>query len=324
MRVLVTGAGGFVGSHVLVSVLEKTDWDIVTVDSLHSRHNGNVANIIGPLDRFYEAGRLATAITHDLTVPFRDKQIDRMGEIDFIINIASMSQVGASIKDPVGFIGNNVQLMLNMLELARDLRPKRFIHMSTDEVYGTGRGCSPADHQPSSPYAASKASQEDISLSYRRTFKVPVTIVNSSNMFGEGQSELAFIPNVVRWIAQGDRIPIHYHGDVPGGRNYTYVRNVADHIVGLLREDVDHVSSLYQFPQRVPLRGQEYVDNHALVERIAAIMGKEPYIIKQRGEDARPGYDAVYAPLDLDKGWRPVRSFDEGLKSTVQWLEKNL
>jgi dTDP-glucose 4,6-dehydratase len=323
VRILITGTAGFVGSHILESVLKETDWDVVCIDSLKAWHNGNVLSTMQAMSASAFEKRSITHLTHDLSVPFRNQQIDAIGDVDYIANIASMSQVGASIKDPVGFIGNNVQLMLNMLELARELGPRRFIHMSTDEVYGSGVGCSPAEHQPSSPYAASKASQEDISLSYRRTFKVPVTIVNSSNMFGQRQSELAFIPKVVRWISDDARIPVHYYGDVPGGRHYTYVKNVTEHIVRLLRVD-SLGESASPFPDRVHLAGQQYVDNHKLVERIGVLMNKAPYIITQRGEDARPGWDPRYAELAKNEDWNPTHSFGEGLISTVKWLESNL
>jgi len=324
VRVLITGTAGFVGSHVLETVLQKTDWDVVCIDSLKAWHNGNVRSTMQAMSDLRQAGRGVSHMTHDLSVPFRNQQFDFIGDIDYIVNIASMSQVEASIKDPVGFISNNVQLMLNMLELARETGPRRFIHMSTDEVYGRTSPCAPADHQPSSPYAASKASQEDICHSYRRTFRIPVAIVNSANMFGQRQSELAFIPKVVRWISEGTRIPVHYYADFPGGRHYTYVKNVTEHIIGLLREDAEHTSKLFQFPERIVLQGQEYVDNMSLVNRIGDMMGKAPYAIKQRGEDARPGWDPKYAELIPNQDWSPTHSFDEGLEQTVKWLVEQL
>jgi len=323
VRILITGTAGFVGSHVLESILRMTNWDVVCVDSLKMWHNGNVQSTIRAMADLRKEGRGVSHMTHDLSVPFREQQLDFIGDVDYIANIASMSQVEASIKDPVGFVGNNVQLMLNMLELARDKKPRRFIHMSTDEVYGRVAPCSPTDYQPSSPYAASKASQEAISLSYRHTYKVPVSIVNSANMFGQRQSELAFIPKIVRWINEGVRIPVHYYGDFPGARHYTYVKNVTDHIVELLRVDSLN-GSAYKFPTRVPLPGQERVDNRRLVDLIGEIMGKEPWIIKQSGESARPGWDPVYETLAENHDWRQSFTFEQGLEQTVEWLVEQL
>lgn len=323
MRVLITGTAGFVGSHVLESVLAETDWDVVCVDSLKSWHNANVQSTMRAMSGTVLEKRSITHMTHDLSVPFRGQQIDVMGDLDYIINVASLSQVGASIKDPVGFISNNVQLMLNMLELARETGPRRFIHMSTDEVYGSTAPTAPTDHQPSSPYAASKASQEDICLSYRRTFKVPVSIANSSNMFGQRQSELAFIPKIVRWIDEDARIPVHYLGDFPGGRYYTYVRNVADHIVQLLRTDSLGASG-YPFPKRIALPGQQYVNNAELIERVSVLMDKPAYTMVVNGEHARPGWDPKYAVLPENEDWNPKHSFEDGLEQTVKWLVENL
>lgn len=324
MKVLITGTAGFVGSHVLESVLRKTDWDVICVDSLKSWHNGNVDSTMQAMAGFRKDGRGVSHMTHDLAIPFRAQQIDFIGYPDYILNIASMSQVEASINDPVGFMSNNVQLMSNMLDLARQVKPKRFIHMSTDEVYGRGLPCAPTDYQPSSPYAASKAAQEVLSLSYSRTFKVPVSIVNSANMFGQRQSELAFIPKIVRWLIEGKTIPVHYYGDFPGNRSYTYVKNVSDHIVSLCREDAERKSGLFQFPQRITLPGQERVDNAALVKQIAKIMDIDFRIMKVSGEAFRPGHDPMYQDLVPNQDWWPAYAFSDGLKDTVEWLVEHL
>lgn len=324
MRVLITGTAGFVGSHVLESVLRKTDWDVVCVDSLKYWQNSNVESTMEAMAGFREQGRGISHMTHDLSVPFRGPQIDFIGFPDYILNIASLSQVDASIVDPVGFMQNNVSLMSNMLDLARQVKPKRFIHMSTDEVYGRGRPATPTDYQPSSPYAASKASQEVLSLSYSRTFKIPVSIVNSANMFGQRQSELAFIPKVVRWLHEGKTIPVHYYGDIPGDRSYTYVKNVSDHIVGLCREDVERKSKLFQFPQRITLPGQKRVSNDELVQLIADIMGVEHRMMAVSGESFRPGHDPTYHDLIPNQDWWPPYSFNDGLKDTVEWLVSKL
>lgn len=325
MRVLITGTGGFLGGHVVESVMRLTGWDVVSVDSLHAHHNGSIERLLDSLgDVWYENTNELVQVTHDLNVPFSKTQIEKMGSVDYIINVASLCQVDASIKSPVGFILNNVTLMLNMLELARILKPKQFIHVSTDEVYGPTASYAPTDHQPSSPYAASKAAQEDICHSYRRTYGVPVSILNSANMYGERQSQLAFIPRVVKWIAHGEEVPVHYtNADEPGGRYYTYVRNVANHIVEMLDEEAHHVSGLYEFPKRMLLRGQEYVDNHTLVMSIAEIMGAPVKIRRVRGEDERPGYDPSYEGLLASADWKPKIGFDQGLINAVRGLQED-
>lgn len=322
MRVLITGTGGFVGSHVLEEILAATDWHVVSVDSL-TRHNGTMDNIIYAMLATQAGSDRArvTHVTHDLTVPFSPAQLRRIGGIDYVVNVASLCQVDASIHDPRDFIKNNVDLQLTMLELARTLKPRRFIHMSTDEVYGPGEPTTGTDHRPSSPYAASKAAQEDISRSYARTFDVPVTIVNSANMFGERQSQLAFIPRVVDMIRRGESIPIHFHDGEPGGRHYTYVRNVAGHVVRLLI-DATNSGDQYHWYAREALRGQEYITNDVLVQRIAALM--EPCTVSFHAvvaDDVRPGYDPRYARLSGDN-WQPRVDVSTGLRQTVRWLSE--
>lgn len=323
-RVLLTGAGGFVGSHILEELLTATDWHVVSIDSL-TRHNGSADNVVDAMlaTQAGSAHSRVTHITHDLTVPFSRAQVKRIGEIHYIINVASLCQVDASIANPRDFISNNVGLQLTMLELTRELKPLRFIHMSTDEVYGPGDPQSTTDHRPSSPYAASKAAQEDISRAYSRTYVLPLTIVNSANMFGERQSQLAFIPRVVDWIKNGETIPVHYAGDKPGGRHYTYVRNVAERIVRLLIGDVQSalVGNAYMMPGRLTLSGQEFIHNVALVDRIAKLMGKRAITAIVQGEHHRPGYDPAYSIL-RGANWQPIVDVDTGLAQTVRWLEE--
>lgn len=328
-RVLLTGAGGFVGSHVLEVLLTDTDWEIVVVDSF--RHNG-ASDLIG--EAMVGAGDTSRTqvFMHDLAAPVSPRQLARIGKLDYIIHVASRCSVTESIDHPADFVRNNIDSTLTVLELARQQwcwqtsDPKLFDHrlvlLSTDEVYGSGAIREYTDHRPSSPYAASKAAQEDLVHAWQRTYGFPATIFNSANMFGERQSLLAFIPKVIGAILSHLTVPIHTFHDAPGRRHYTYVRNTAQAIV-------DHLAAARQggaiFPQTRPLRvalaGQHQIDNLALAQQIAGLIGRPLRYSLVDGAAVRPGYDGEYSPLGAD-GWAQI-SFTEGLERTVKWYVDN-
>lgn len=319
-RVLLTGAGGFVGSHVLDVLLTATDWQVVAVDSF--RHNGTV-------DRMIEGGEAGgfSAIPHDLTVPFSRRQLDQIGKLDYIIHVASRCSVPESIESPADFVRNNVDSTLTVLELARAqwcydgvntrVPDHRLILLSTDEVYGPTRVADYTDHRPSSPYAASKAAQEDLVHAWNRTYGIPSTIVNSANMFGERQSTLAYIPRVIAAVLTGRPVQIHTWHDEPGVRYYTYVRNTAQAIVDRLVSD-GHQAHWVARVGRLALSGQHRIDNLELAQRIAGMIGRPLRYELIDGPAVRPGYDPGYQPLGGGADWAEL-SFTTGLERTVKW-----
>lgn len=298
-RVLVTGAGGFLGSHIVEALVASPLHEVICVDSF--AHNGEIdrLNLIFTNDDLRSRVRL---VRHDLTVPFTPRQIHAIGHVYAVFDVASQSSVDVSISNPRDVILNNVGATVNTLELARDVNCQRYVHISTDEIYGPNdHPCSVVDHRPSSPYAASKAAQEDICLAYATTFHSPITIVTSANLFGERQSQLAFIPKIVKAGLNEGLLAVHTHNGVPGRRHYNYVRNVAEYLVRKLTE-----VATTNWPTRVALTGQHSVDNATLVAGVELIMQKT---IRQRlvdGDQARPGYDAHYPHLD-----EPIEGFSD-------------
>lgn len=305
MKVLVTGAAGFAGSHVVEQLLGRGH-DVVGVGSL--QHNGESWRVLDAI-RDENATSSFTWVRHDLAAPFTGTQVDQLGHVDAIVNVASLASVDASIKSPIDFVQNNVDLALSILDLAQRLDVAQFIQVSTDEVYGTNTPCADGHFAPSSPYAASKAAQESICNAWRETFGVPVSIVRSANMFGERQSELAFIPRVVRAIINDDLLPIHVDREgKPGTRNYSYVGNVARYIAQRVTCD-NH--AIYN----TTLRGQVTLDNFSLALNVAAILDRE---LKYEFVDAatvRPGYDRKYELHGVD--WAADVSAGEALRRTV-------
>lgn len=175
--VVLTGSAGFVGAHVVEHLLVHTDWRIIGLDSF--RHRGDSL-------RVYHDPKRYIVYTHDLTNPISDRLIKKIGPVDYIINMASDSHVDRSITDPVPFCENNVKLVLTMLEYARKVKPEMFIQISTDEVYGPA--LNHVLHKewstilPSNPYSASKASQENLCISFWRSYNVPVVLTNCFSM----------------------------------------------------------------------------------------------------------------------------------------------
>lgn len=340
-RVLLSGAAGFVGSHVLRHLLKRTDWEIVCPVTF--RHKGFPARIISAAEGIeIDGGAPArvTVIMMDLTAPADSVSRHHIGHIDYVLNVASESHVDRSISDPVPFVLNNTALMLNTLELARILRPEIFLQMSTDEVYG------PAtigyDHKewdtilPSNPYSASKAAQEAIAIAYWRTYGVPVVITNTMNIIGEMQDAEKMVPKTIKMLGAGEPVPVHCDTDgTPGSRYYLHARNLADAWLFLLRQegklwDLNMHADGSSRPSRFNIVGEREVDNIELVKRIALIMGVRPRYEKQSFHASRPGHDLRYA-LDGSKigrlgvnGWHPPYSFDASLESTVRWTLDHL
>jgi len=327
-RVLLTGAGGFVGSHVLEVLLSDTDWEVVVVDSY--RHNGAFDNTGRVVHEAWREGVTGSvqSVVHDLVAPFSPRQAGEIGKLDYIIHVASRCSVPDSIDDPAQFVRNNIESTLTILELARaqwcwegrdaKLFDHRLVHLSTDEVHGptSPEGALPTDsiHRPSSPYAASKAAQEDLVHAWQRTYDIPATIVSSANMFGERQSLLAYIPRVISAIMGGRKLSVHSWRGQPGRRRYTYVRNTAQAIV-------DHLTSP-RAPStqlaRLSLPGQHSIDNLELALRIAGMIGRPLRYELVAVEAQRPGYDPDYAPLGGDPNWADL-TFPDGLERTVRW-----
>ena len=334
-RALLTGAGGFLGHHFLEHALVNTDWEITATDSF--RHKGATDRISQVLAGFpgYAHDRV-DVLTHDLTTPFSPRQAMRAAGrgLDFIIAAASESHVDRSITDPVPFVMNNTAVILNTLELARQVQPKAVVVISTDEVYGPERDGVPSPEWdailPSSPYAASKAAQEAVAFSYWRTYGVPVIIVNCMNMYGERMSTEKYVPKVLKMILAGEEVTVHgVPGDI-GTRHWLHCRNLADGILFLLRGPAPAMFGTHAAPgapaadrpDRYNIVSADRVDNLEMAQLIAAAAGKPLRYRMTDFHSARPGHDPHYGlnPGKITKlGWKPPVPFAESLEKTVTW-----
>lgn len=329
-RCLVTGTSGFFGHHMLRHLFANTDWEIVTICSwTHKGMPERVKQAIGGNESY--ANRLEV-ITHDLEAPIGQRTKDRIGKIDYILNIASNSHVDRSITDPAPFVIGNVELVVNMLELARELKPELFLQFSTDEVYGPAPDGVDFEEWstiiPSNPYSASKAAQEAIAISYWRTFDVPVVITNTMNLTGQAQDPEKFPALCLRKIFKGEKVMIHGKPDDIGSRYYIHARNAADAVLFIINKlGVAHyVEDKVMKPDRYNIVGETELNNLELAQMIARLMGKELIYEFMDFHTGRPGHDRRYA-LSGEKlkklGWVPPTDFETSLKSTIDWTLAN-
>lgn len=324
-RVLLTGIAGFAGSHVLEHLLLNTDWDIVGIASW--KHKGTPERIEEVLRDQPEWKKRVTVITHDLISPLPERTKERIGYCDYILNLAAESHVDRSIEDPVPFVQNNVNLVLNMLEFAREYQPEIFIQFSTDEVYGAAPdGINHKEWSPiipSNPYSASKACQEAVAISYWRTYDVPVVITNTMNLFGETQDPEKYMAKVIRMVKRAEVIPVHGKNGEIGSRFYLHARNMADALLFIMKKQ----PAMYKYgkvmhPDRYNIVGDIELDNLQVVTAISDILNK-PFVHELVDHhSSRPGHDRRYA-LDGTKlkklGWEAPREFLPSLKKYIAW-----
>lgn len=308
MRVLVTGGAGFVGRHVLSYLLDETDWEVALIDHRYVDLHDN--------------GR-SHFIPANLDQPWDWRLDEAIGEVDVVFHLAAASDVRRSLDRPVQHVHTNVDLTLNLLEWARRRgdRLSHVVQVSTNEVYGPsppGMSHEWDSIVPVTPYSASKAAQEALSIAWWRSYSVPTVIVNTQHIFGEGQPSSRFIPTVVDRLLEGRHIEIIGEvGDAPV-RRWLYARDLAD----ALRWVVDRgrpASPTEQYPDRWHIAG-DTLNCLQVAKLVANLIGKQ-LDVKWIGP-GRVGYEKTYV-LDVkksvDAGWRPLVGFYPGLERTVEW-----
>lgn len=323
-RVLLTGAGGFVGHHTLGHMLEHTDWTFVCTDSF--RHMGKTDRLREVLAEVPQHADRVTVLAHDLRAPISPQMAYAIGPVDYLIAMASESHVDRSIYDPRPFVENNVAVALTVLEFVREHGVEKLVHVSTDEVYGPaaiGEDHSEgAPHRPSNPYAASKAAQEAIVYAYWRTYGLPCAVATSMNMIGERQDPEKFVPLALAKILAGDEVPIHVRADgTQGSRFYLHARNYANALIFLLEQVPFPAYDGTNEMERFNVVGEER-ENLEMAELVADFAGFRLNAKPVDFHTYRPGHDLRYA-LDGKKmqalGWVPPLPLEASLANTVEW-----
>lgn len=321
MNILICGGAGFIGSHFIEHIMFKTDWDITVLDAL---------TYAGDTGRIVDTSHRIRFFWHDLRSPISKTMRNRIGKIDYVVNFASESHVDNSIKDPIPFVHNNIMLIMNIMQFALDAHVQKFLTVSTDEVFGPAVGDKKFSewdiYKPSNPYAASKASQDCLAISYWRTYGLPLIITNAMNNFGERQHPEKLIPKAIKKILAGEEIRIyaddHGTGDPQiGSRFWLHARNHSDAILHILRHIEPSTFPQNDVPERFNIVGEVEKDNLEIVELIGDIMKIKPKYSIDFGA-SRPGHDIRYA-LDgsklRGKGWVPPVNFEESFRRTVKW-----
>lgn len=333
-KVLLTGASGAIGVHVIAHLCHNTDWGIVALDSFDVDHKGYFDRITRVCRNHQDWPPRIKIFTHDLNAPITNREIEQIGKIDYILNLASRSDVQNSIDDPGPFVKNNVGLMLNILDYAIKVKPEVFLHFSTDEVYGPAPKESKGHPEwdvilPSNPYSASKACQEALAIAWWRSYSLPLIITNTMNNLGEFQAPSKFPAMVQQQVATGREVSIHAanNGEI-GTRYYIHSRNSADALLFILRnvKPIIHSSGEIDRPVRLNIVGDKQLSNLELAQMIADMMGKKLKYKLVNFHEFNLGHDLHYG-LDgsaLAKlGWKSPIPFEESLKNTIEWQVRN-
>ncbi len=331
MTIMVTGGAGFIGSNFVLDWLAQRSEQVVNVDKLTYAGNlGNLASLAGdPRHIFVRADIGDTARVSCLLSEYQPRAI---------LNFAAESHVDRSIHGPEDFIETNVVGTFRLLEAARaywGVLPEaersafRFLHVSTDEVYGSlSRDAPPFNesnrYEPNSPYSASKAASDHLVRAYHHTYGLPVLTTNCSNNYGPYHFPEKLIPLCIHNALNGKPLPIY--GDGQQIRDWLYVK---DHCSAIMRViDVGVVGETYN------IGGWNEMTNLEVVKALCSILDE----LKPRSDGRsfseqitfvkdRPGHDRRYAidagKIEKELGWRPLETFQTGLRKTVQWFLDN-
>ena len=321
-NILITGSAGFVGSHAVDWFLENTNWNIIGLDSF--RHLGD-AERLSNNERY-------KVICHDLNAPISQRTVNTIGEIQYVLNCASISHVDTSISDPIYVWETNTRLMGNILSYAKELKTlEKFIHCSTDEVFGAALD-GQQHHEwdvvaPSNPYAASKAAQDALCFSFWRTYGMPIAVTHCMNMIGTKQDPEKYLPKIVSRILKGEVIKVHGSESEIGSRMYIDCRNLADAWLFMLDKiPFEIYSEKSDRMTKFNIAGLEEINNLELVERISNLMGKEFLHEFEDFHRTRPGHDQRYA-LDSSKiykeGWSAPIPLDVTLMEVIKHVKDN-
>lgn len=325
MRILVTGGAGFIGSNFLHYVVPRhPDCTFINVDKLtYAGHRANVEGL-GKSEN-YRFQRL------DLADGEAVRDLVRQYSPEGVIHFAAETHVDRSLDSPAPFIWSNVMGTFNLLEACRQQwdgsGEERFHHVSTDEVYGElgeeGVFTEETAYDPSSPYAASKASSDHLVRAYGRSYDLPVTLTNSSNNYGPRQHPEKLVPLMILNALEGEKLPVY--GDGRNVRDWLYVE---DHCRAVWRVFTDGRDG-----ETYNVGGSCEKSNLDVVGEICAVVAEFcdrcPAELRELIEFVpdRPGHDFRYA-MDTEKiraelGWSPAQSFSEGLHKTVEWYLKH-
>ena len=314
-RILITGSSGFIG-HAITEYMINKAYTVVGLDRLN--FSGDLNRITKVLEP--EKQHLYSVIHHDLRSTIGPLLIEKLGQFDYILHIAASSHVDRSIQDPLSFVFDNVVGTCNILQFARTQTSlKKFIYFSTDEVFGPAPNGILYDeydrYNSTNPYSASKAGGEELCVAFRNTYKLPIMITHTMNVYGPRQHPEKFVPMCIKKIQKGDKVFIHSDESrtIPGSRFYIHSRDVASAVHFIMTTNTTET--------KLNIVGKEEVTNLQVAQYIAAALQKTLNYEFVDFHSSRPGHDLRYALSGkrLEAlGWKPEISMKECLPSLVK------
>jgi dTDP-glucose 4,6-dehydratase len=311
MKIFVTGGAGFIGSNFIRYVLSLgKDYQIVNYDNL--TYAGNLANLESVADNpnyLFVRGDICDAAAVE----------EAMRGCTAVVHFAAESHVDRSIYEPAPVIATNVTGTFFMLQVARNLHIERFVHISTDEVYGDmppgAFATEDSPLQPSSPYSASKAGSDLLVRSYVRTYGFPAVITRSSNNYGPYQFPEKFLPLMITNAFDDKPLPIY--GDGKQQRDWLHVEDNCRGVLAVLERGT--IGEVYN------IGGTDVEENLTIVRKVLQFIGKPESLLTPVKD--RPGHDRRYAlrceKMEKELGWKPEILLEEGLRRTIEWYKTN-
>ena len=333
-KVLITGGAGFIAHHIIAHIIKNTDWDIVTLDRLDL--SGNLNRLHEILDEFSTADKKRLKIVfHDLKAEINSQIKSELGEPDIILHLAAASHVDRSIIYPMEFVMDNVVGAVNLLDFARSLKKlEKFVYFSTDEIFGNApEGVSYKEYDrynSTNPYSASKASAEEFCVAYENTYKLPILITHTMNVFGERQHPEKFIPMTIQRVRDSEKVFIHANKEKTkaGSRHYIHAQDVADGLMFIL--DLKNYKHQGDFGNakcpKFNLVGPEEINNLDLAKKIAKVQNRELIYELIDNHSSRPGHDLRYSlspNLLKSLGWEPKIKLSKRIEEVVNWSLKS-
>lgn len=331
MTILVTGGAGFIGANFVLDWVSQSGETLVNLDKLTYAGNlQSLASLQGNPQHVFVQGDIADgALVQKLLAEHRPRAV---------LNFAAESHVDRSIHGPQAFVETNVVGTFQLLEAVRgywqalDTQERaafRFLHVSTDEVYGSLKAGEPAfteahQYQPNSPYSASKAASDHMVRAYHHTYGLPVLTTNCSNNYGPLHFPEKLIPLMIVNALAGKPLPVY--GDGQQIRDWLYVK---DHCSAIRRVlEAGQVGEVYN------IGGWNEMPNLGIVQRVCALLDElrpradgQPYANQISFVTDRPGHDRRYAidarKIERELGWKPAETFESGIRKTVAWYLAN-